>query len=121
MTAHRSITIHGCAAAALTLSRTDAVKDEGSVKTAKTASVTTEICHGFVLLCTPEGEGDTHRLYVRMTLALQRLLHDLTVSLQGCAGQDRGACVTRCCCRAAHVLCCVAVDLRASCTADAST
>lgn len=102
------------------------MKDETSVKTAKTASVTTEICHGFVLLCTPEGEGDTHRLYVSMTLALQRLLHDLKVGLQGCAGHDRGACVTRCCCRAAHVcrappLCCMVVDLTAYCTAYAGT
>lgn len=102
------------------------MKDETSVKTAKTASVTTEICHGFVLLCTPEGEGETHRLYVSMTLALQRLLHDLKVGLQGCAGHDRGACVTRCCCRAAHVcrappLCCMVVDLTASCTAYAGT
>ena len=86
--------------AALMLCHPSAVKDETSVKTAKSASVTTEICHGFVLLCTPEGEGDTHRLYVSMTLALQRLLHNLKVGLQGCAGQGPGACVTRCCCRA---------------------
>ena len=70
------------------------MKDETSVKTAKTASVTTEICHGFVLLCTPEGEGETHRLYVSMTLALLRLLQVLMVGLLGGAGQDRGACVT---------------------------
>ena len=108
------------------LCHTDAVKDETSVKTAKSASVTTEICHGFVLLCTPEGEGDTHRLYVSMTLALQRLLHNLKVGLQGCAGQGPGACVTRCCCRAAGAgraspLCCLAVDWTASCTAHAGT
>ena len=100
---------------------TDAVKDETSVKTAKMACVTTEICHGFVLLCTLEGEGDTHRLYVSMTLALQRLLHDLKVGLQGCACQERAACIDR----AVHVqgatLVLMTVDLTASCSACAGT
>lgn len=66
------------------------------MKALKTASALTEVVDGFIMLRTPGGEHDTHRLYVGMTQALERMHAPLTVrgEAESAAGvSGRAACL----------------------------